>query len=213
MSLINDALKQAQREAHGDNAPAVRDVHVSGAASSVGRSRFPLFFGALIAASVAGAGYWFYVKPEAPAPVPPKVADTAPKITAPAPEPTVPAPKSAIAPPVAHAPAIAATVAAAPAKATSSGSSEPAVVIPGAEPVSEAVAPPVPVKNPALIEMVASMRLSLVRKATSRAVIDGVVVKVGDQLCEQPRLVLAEVTDSGVVFKDAAGLMYEKRLK
>lgn len=196
MSLINEALKQAQREAQGGDAPAVRDADVAEAVAGGGR-RYRMWAMILVAAVAAGAAgvWWSGRSVEAPD-----------------------AKRTAVAPP---------SVAPAPATTTSSSSvtTAPAgaVVTPDvpAEPVAPVAPPPpppppapvVPEKNAQLVEMVSLMRLTLVKRTTGRAVIDGVVVKVGDKLSEEPLLILDAVTDSGVVFKDAAGLVYEKRLK
>ncbi len=201
MSLINEALKQAQRETQGDNAPAIRDAHVSDATRDVGGSKFPLVLAALVVAAGAGGAFWFFggSAPAVP-PAPPKVVETTPAPVAPAPvvaaKPPVEPPAAAVEPPVAKAPEVA-----------------PVVAVATLTPAAAVETPPAPVRNAAIEEMVSLMRLSLVRKATSRAVIDGVVVKVGDRLSEQPLLILVEVTDGGVLFRDAAGLTYEKRLK
>lgn len=201
MSLINEALKQAQRETQGDNAPAIRDAHVADATRAVGGSKLPLVIGVLTVSVAAGVAFWVLGEsaPSTP-PVQAKVVDTVPAPVAP--------PAAPVAPVVAPKPPIAPAVVAAEAPVVKPP--EVAVVTPVAPAVEP---PPAPVRNPAIEEMVSLMRLSLVRKATSRAVIDGVVVKVGDRVSEQPALTMVEVVDGGVVFRDAAGLTYEKRLK
>lgn len=199
MSLINEALKQAQRESQGPNAPAVRDADVSTANKSRGGPNFAVI--AVVLLAVGGAGAWFVLR-DTPAPADTRAAVTTPVPTRPAePAPKAPEPAVTVTPPAPPVVPVAAIVKPA----------EPAAPVVPAEPEAP-VAPAAPVQNPQVLQMMSLMRLSMVRKSTNRAVIDGVVVKVGDRLSEQPPLVLAEVTDNSVIFKDGEGVSYEKRL-
>lgn len=204
MSLINEALKNAQRESQGDSAPAVRDAHISDARDAGGVSQKKVALLVMLVALVGGVA-WFLAKSEPEAPV---VART-PQVKSPASEPKAPAAEvkpvaPAESPKVAPAPAVPVV---APA--------EPTLPVVNPAPVAPPVvaAPPAPQENPEVLKLVGLMNVSLARKATSRAVINGVVVKVGDILSDQPKVVLHEIRDTSVVFTDAAGVRYEKRYK
>lgn len=208
MSLINEALKEAQREAQGDDAPAVRESRSLNAHLAPRSSKAPLIAGGVVFV-LAVAGTWFALRKPPAEPVAP----TVPPVVAAEPEASEPTPPVAPKPPAESTGTEVAAVTPPPAEVAPAAVA-PVAPVPPAPPAPVApVAPAEPVQNEQVVQMISLMRLSMVRKATGRAVIDGVIVKVGDRISEQPLLVLTKVGDAGIVFTDGAGVTYEKRLK
>lgn len=210
MSLINDALKKAQLERNGKNAPAASNPDVSTAVTggvAGGRRGVLVALVFLVLIGAGGAAYFSGVfdAAEPVASLPPKAA---PKAPSPAVPPTKPA-VVAEAKPEPAAPVVPAVPAPPPAPA-------PAAPIPAPAPVEVAApapapaAPVAPKKDPAVETLVGLMNLSLVRKSTGRCVLDGSIYKVGELVKSDPLIKLEEVSDSGVVFTDAKGVRYEK---
>lgn len=185
MSLINEALKKAQSEQYGKNAPSARTPGAGGGAPPAGRPvRFvpALFAGLFLACLAGGVGYFLFMPKEEPAAV--------------------------VKPPVRHFPP---TRSVAPVKPVS-GVPAP---VPKVEPPAPPVAKPGPItskSNSAVAALVEVMRVSFARADTGRCVVNGVVYRIGDKVMDEPPIMLAKVTDEGVVFTDAAGCEYPKDL-
>ena len=204
MSLINEALKNAQRESQGDSAPAVRDTHLTEAAlKGASKSRaLPLLLAVILVAG--GAAAWYFLS-SGEVPPAPAVATKPAEPVAKAPAPTVPPEPVTAVEPVKPAEPVAVTPE--PVKPA-----EP--VVAQVEPVKPAVIePPKPVENAEVRALVDSYRVTLARKSTGRAVVNGTVVKVGEVVTQAPYVALKEITDVSVIFCDAAGVGYEKRYK
>lgn len=208
MSLINDALKKAQLERNGKNAPAASNPDVSTAVTggvAGGRRGVLVALVFLVLIGAGGAAYFSGVFDAAE-----PVASLPPKAAPKAPSPAVPPTKPAVvvvaeAKPEPAAPVVPAIPAPPPAPA-------PAAPLPAPAPVEVAApaAPVAPKKDPAVEALVGLMNLSLVRKSTGRCVLDGSIYKVGELVKSDPLIKLEAVSDSGVVFTDAKGVRYEK---
>ena len=213
MSLINEALKKAQMNRQGKDAPAANHPSISAVAAGGGAQRtrlVPIATLGVVVAAVAGL-YWAGIfggagapepvevpaKPAAAKPPAAPVVAEAPKADAAA---EVKPPAEVSAEPVAVAPVV-------PEKAA-----EPvAPVAPAPTPEVEKPAVPVlPVKSPAVETLVGLMNLSMVRKSTGRCVIDGAIYKVGAVVKADPLIKIESIGDAGVVFTDARGVRYEK---
>ena len=187
MSLINEALKKAQAEQHGKAAPSSRSPGIV-APPPRGRPNraLPLIGGGVIL--VGGAFALLQVFPfseETPPPAP------APhrKVVAPVPaKPAEPAPPVATPPPVAV--------------------KKPEVTAP----VVEKPKPPAPKTNPAVAALVEVMRVTFAKASTGRCVVDGVILRVGERVSEEPRITVFKVTDETVIFADANGVEYAKEI-
>ncbi len=223
MSLINDALKKAQMDRQGKDAPAVNSPDVSGVArggASGGAGRGLLLL--LLVLAAAGAGVYFsgVLEGDSPAAAPAgrpavvaKAPDVAP-VAAKAPAESPDAKSAPVAPSAEVAPVPAAPAAVAPTPAEAPVAPPVAPVVPAA-PVAPVVpvvpvAPAEPAKNPAVATLVSLMQVSLTRKNTGRCVIDGVIRKVGETMNANPLIVIESIEDGGVVFRDANGVRYEK---
>lgn len=205
MSLINEALKKAQQDVHGDAAPASRHPSSgsAGEVRSAGRGKL-ILLGVILLAVVAAGAVWVLDSEEAPAPVaPPRVAPVAKPQPPPAPvveEPIIivtpirPAPVAVPAAPPAP-PALPAPV---------------AVVAPVAVEVAVVAAPQRSSQVEAMVEL---MRVSLGVVRTGRCVVDGIVFKVGDTIATDPLITLKSVSADSVIFTDANGLTYEKKYR
>lgn len=223
MSLINEALKKAQKEGNGKDAPAARSPDVTSAARN---GRKP--GGAAIAAGVVvilavagGAGYYF--TRDEPTPVISSTAPVQTTETKPVAEgsgvakstetPVSPATStSETTKPVATTPPVGEI---AKPTETTTKATEPVTVKPVGVPVTPVapVTPSAPVRNPEITEMIGRMNVSFGRKKTGRCVIDTVMFKVGDQLSPSPVINIKAITDTEVVFSDANGVEYSKKYK
>jgi hypothetical protein len=186
MSLINDALKKAQTEEHGKKAPAAM---TPSATASTGVSP-AIIVGALVVVAVLGAGAYFAFSTKEEAAVKSASVEV-PKVEAPVVSvkpPVVEAPKVVEVPKVVEAPKV-------------------------VEPVKLVEVAPMPKENLAVRALIDAMSVSLGRKANQRAVIDGRVRQVGDQLCDNPQILLEVVDDTMLTLVDANGVRYIKRYK
>jgi len=191
MSLINEALKKAQSEQHGRNAPSARTPSLAATPGAAGRSRRPFVLVLAVLLVLAGAGAFYLFQTPADAPLPPVTPRPKPVV-----KPVTPAPTAPAAP----------VVPVVPKTGTPAATPDAPVAIPEKPPVR------VTKSNPAVAALVDVMRVTFARADTGRCVVDGVVRKVGDRVVEEPRLDVFKVTDSAVVFVDAAGYEYTKQV-
>lgn len=223
MSLINEALKKAQKDGNGKDAPAARSPDVSSAALNNRKPGGAKVIAAVVAIlAVAGAAGYYFMQGEAPSgtSVPPvqnaennPLEKAAPPLK-PVETPVVP---SGVAPDSTPAPTPSVGEAAKPAETTVNVAA-PEVVKSAEAPVAPVVpiapvTPQAPVQNPEIVGMIGRMKVSFGRKKTGRCVIDTVMFKVGDQLSPSPVINIRAVTDTEVVFSDVNGVEYTKKYK
>jgi hypothetical protein len=228
MSLINEALKKAQREGNGKDAPAARNPDVTSATQNGRKPGLGAIAGGVVALLAVAGGVGYYLTQDEPK------AEVASAVPAPKVEHKAVAETPAVAKPVESSvtPAVPSPEVK-PAGATpfTGEVAKPAEVVTKVEtpvavnpvdaPVTPVtpVIPPVPVtpsapvQNPEITEMIGRMKVSLGRKKTGRCVIDSVVFKVGDQLSASPAINIKSVTDTEVVFSDVNGVEYAKKYK
>lgn len=230
MSLINEALKKAQRDRHLENLPPSPDGSPRTARRANGPSKSILILlgtGIIALFVVAVVGTVLFINRE-PAPKP--VVAKAPALSPPA---------VATAPAIAPAPIIAAPVATPPPTPATATSTAPAIVVaippattapavvsePAAAPAASTpvlpslkVSPPPPAPaadkfDARLQTMVDGWHVNLVRAAgaDSRLFMNGNVYRIGDVIDRASGLRLTEVSTSTLTFTDASGSTYLKR--
>ena len=231
MSLINDALKKAQRSRHGDAAPG---AEASGSASTIAKHAEPksarsmLVLGAgaviLVVASMVGTALWV-TRPARPAATPPVIAPASPKtepaaaaaplLQLPPAKPVVAESKPAAAP--VREPARPTPLATAKAEPAAPASSTP-VKEPVAA-VTESPAPPPPAPPAAapkpderIHEFVEAIKVTGIRSSgtESRVLMNDRVYRVNDIVDRALNVRLTKVATDSLTFTDANGVTYVK---
>jgi hypothetical protein len=219
MSLINDALKKAQKQRTEEN-PALNPMPSIGGepAARIAKRAKPLGFNSLLMWIGLGAGgvlvllvgsffliRWMMARPEAPlAAKPAIVAKATPATVEPTPTGATTTPASApyvlpVAPPPTPVAARAVPVEAKP-------------VVPPPEP--EAPKPVVPALKllPKAIAYIEALHVAGIRASTtdSKVLMNDRVYRVGDTVEHQLGLKLAEITSSSLTFEDERGARYTR---
>ena len=231
MSLINEALKKAQRQ-RTDLLPPAAGAPMTPAdgtpTARIAKRRPPMPARTLVMLLVGGGlvlvmagvfAFVFFVMDSKP----PTIAKTAP--VAHLPPPTPPPPPPVAAPPV----AIVALPAPSPAQPTAAvkpievavapqPASVPLPAVAAPLPAPPPVAKPAPLfkpaANPAITKFVNDLRISGVRMAgeDSKVIMNDRIVRLGDYANRATGLRLTQVTSSSVVFTDDYGVEYTKDL-
>jgi hypothetical protein len=236
MSLINDALKKAQRERSGSapqSLPLAATAGATGAARPAAKPSTNLWPIAIAAVALVGGGaaVWF-LKPAAPAavtvaasmqPAAPVVNETSPQ-PVPVPAPTAPAIASAArpeaAPPQLHID-LPGNAASAPAlqSAPAQQPSPPAVAVAVAPEVSAASAPGpfqinLQVEDPRILAYLDNARVSGIRVAADDAklLMNSKVYRTGDTVDRELGLKLVTIRPTELIFEDKRGTRYLKLL-
>jgi hypothetical protein len=230
MSLINDALKKAQRERSGSPTPPATVPPTPGAPHAYPAARaksnpWPIVL-VVLALIGGGAAVWFLKpSPSAPATVaantpspapPPARGEPSPATTAPTEQPPalqINLPNSAT-PPAANTPApVATTPAPAPAVASS-----PAP-IPAAPPASEPTATPsfkvtLQMEDPRVLAFLDAARINGVRSVADDAklLMNSKVFRAGAVVDRELGLKLVQILPTELVFEDSHGIQYRKSL-
>ncbi|HLP24550.1 MAG TPA: hypothetical protein VK477_02645 [Acidobacteriota bacterium] len=225
MSLINDALKKAQRQRTGDSPqsqPPMPGGSVSPAHSKRGghNSNPQLLLigaGAVLGLMIAGGAFFFFrSKPASePAPLattpsvaeiaPPKTADSGPVAANPAPAVTTKSPEPALVvkaePAVTAAPSL-------PAATDSTAVAEKAV-----EPAATATASEPPAPSLRMIEAIEALRVAGIRVGAgtdAKVLMNDRVYRVGDTVDYAQGIKLTAVTASSLTFRDTSGATYTR---
>ncbi len=227
MSLINEALKKAQRMRHeeGPGAPSVAPTDSTTPAASVPlrrgkapRSQWAVFAVAIplvIGASV-GLTWWLLrtpaepavvrtETPATPAPAAPAPVTTAAAAAAPAPVEIVPVALPPIAPPpAAPEPAVAVAVVAPPAP-------EPAAAVPPAAAAATPAAPAGPKSDPRVNAFLDTLRVTGIRASATdpRVSMNERVFRLNDIVDRTLELRIIGIAPEGLTFIDPAGTIYK----
>ncbi len=225
MSLINDALKKAQKQRTGEGPDLSALPAIGGeSATRIARRDKPTGFNTLVlwigggaaALLLLGAGGFFAVHLLTRAPEPAAVPKTVTTTAAPA-KPTETAPKTAdtSVAPVNPSVTIPATSAPAPAvvAATPVVETKPVVVAPVAPPPEppKPAAPP-PKMEPKAITFIEALKVTGIRASTtdSKVLMNDRVYRIGDIVEHQMDLKLAGITSTSLTFEDEKGARYTR---
>lgn len=232
MSLINDALKKAQKQRSGEAPPLAAMPTIGGeAATRIAKRGRPTGFNTLlvrggvglaVAVVLVGGGLFLFRDRPAPAadnPPAPKSAETpAPAAAAPAPTATAPAPAPTqfvvpIATPTKTAPAPAATTTVAtPAKVEPTPPAAPVAAPVAAQPAPPKVAAPPAKLGPRAIAFIENLRVVGIRASAtdSKVLMNDRVYRVGDTVEHEMDLKLTGITSSSLTFEDEQGARYTR---
>jgi hypothetical protein len=240
MSLINEALKKAQKQRTGESPPLAAMPGVGGEpAARIARRAKPVGFNSLLMRLGLGAGAlvvlvvagFFLVrvlknKPETPPPAKTAPAtETAPSPVASAPTPVVPAPTSTVAntfvlpvaPPPAPAaahktePAVPKTDAAGPKVESKPVVAAPVTPPPQAEPAKPAA--PAPKMGSKGINYIENLRIAGIRASAtdSKVLMNDHVYRIGDTVEHELGLKITGITSSSLTFEDEHGAVYTRQ--
>ena len=223
MSLINEALKKAQRDRHLENLPASAAGNSRATArTAAGPSKSTLLLiatGVFVLFVVAVVGAVLFINREpaakvtpgrASASVPPASQSRPAETVSPAASPIIAAPAPVSPPPPAAVPPT--IVISLPSVAAAKSES----VSPAVAPVKADAPPPAPAAekfDPRLQTMVDGWHINLVRVAgpDSRLFMNGTSYRIGDTIDRASGLKLTEVSTTTLTFTDSAGSTYSKR--
>ncbi|HLP07409.1 MAG TPA: hypothetical protein VK178_04525 [Opitutaceae bacterium] len=230
MSLINDALKKAQRERSGPAVPPASTPPVPPPPGVPPSHRaappkgFPWGI-VLIALAVVGGGaaVWF-LKPSAPAPTPTVAANTA---TATPPSPAATEQPPALQINVPNASALTPATAPSPAPTSAAPTPAPAAVVstppaatpPPAQPAPEPAAAPafkvtLQMEDPRVLAFLDAARINGVRSVADDAklLMNNKVFRAGAVVDRELGLKLIQILPTELVFEDSHGIQYRKPL-
>ena len=224
MSLINDALKKAQKQRTGDTPSLTAMPSVGGeSAARIARRGKPAGFNTMViwigvgvaALAVVIVGVVLLLRPKAPAPV------TAPPVAKVAPATPAPQPVQPVAPPVIAPPTTTASVAPAPTLPAPSQVSAPVVTAPPIVASSTVVLAPAPAPEPAkpatpgvprklenrAINYINSIRVAGIRASgtDSKVLMNDRVYRIGDLVEAEMGLHLTGITTNSLTFEDEQG--------
>jgi hypothetical protein len=226
MSLINEALKKAQRQRAADTAAASQPAPAAPVAGEpaprIVKRRPPMPARALMLAIGGGcavvvmAGVLTYILLHLDEPLPPaaKIAPATPHIKTPPVEPVVVAPPTVILPVLPPEPAPVAVV---PAKPTPPPTPTPQPIV--VKPVPVAVAPPpaeikpaVPAANPKAEAFLETLHVTGVRMSETdpKVIMNDRIFRLNDVVDRATGLRLIQVSPSSLSFTDASGYVYTK---
>jgi hypothetical protein len=225
MSLINEALKKAQKQRTGETPPLTAMPSVGGeSAARIARRGQPAGFNTLIlriGLGVAGLAIVvvaavLLIDRKAAAPVPPPAVTTNVPAPSTQPKPGVSAPAATPSPATAS---VAATTSAAPATTPSTTvvfapveapkPVEPAAIQPAPEPAKPAVARKL---EPRAIKYIESIRVAGIRAASGdrKVLMNDRVYRIGDTVEAEMGLKLAGITVNSLTFEDENGGRYTR---
>ena len=228
MSLINDALKKAQRQRHDVQAATAAGETAGEPIEKRGRPMsaqllIVLAAGGVVLIVVSAVITVFFINRGAAAPIPPIVAKPAPAAIANTPSPVIVAPAPTATPKASVKPALPPKENAAPAslaRATPPPAAEPIPVaaVPSAEasvqsaPPPAAAAPEPPGPDPHIQSFVDSLRVAGIRSSgsDSKVLMNDRVYRLNDTVEPGLGLKLVKVTPDAISFSDAHGVIYVK---
>jgi hypothetical protein len=226
MSLINDALRKAQKQRTGE-APSLASMPAIGgepAARIARRARPAGFYTLLIRLGAATAllavviiGGVLLLRKKAPAPAEPQPAIVA---QAPAPKPADPAPVSAVTQPAASITTFVVPITAPPAPAATPKAEAPVVQTGTPKPVAAIVAPlparPEPAKpaklEPKAIMFIESLKVVGIRASAtdSKVLMNDRVYRIGNTVEHEMGIKLTGITANSLTFEDEHGGSYTR---